>query len=124
MIQTIPQAAKLSDPYRAQFDYFAKEGTASDPAWLVPIREAALARFAELGFPTSRHEDWRFTNVAPITKLPFHPVFQYSRQGLTAERIRQFDFTALAAARLVFVDGHFSRELSTLLPQQIGRAHV
>ena len=121
MIQTIaPQTSKQTDPYRAQFDYFTKECAASDPAWLVPIREAAMARFAELGFPTPRHEDWRFTNVAPIAKLPFHPVCQSSRHGLTAERIRQFDFTGLAAIRLVFVDGHFSSELSTLLPQADG----
>ena len=32
------------------------------------LRRAAIARFAELGFPTKRHEEWRFTNVAPIAR--------------------------------------------------------
>jgi hypothetical protein len=31
------------------------------PAWLQPLRESAFARFAELGFPTTHHEEWRFT---------------------------------------------------------------
>jgi Fe-S cluster assembly protein SufD len=35
------------------------------------LREAAFARFAELGFPTTHDEDWRFTNVAPIARTAF-----------------------------------------------------
>ena len=118
MIQTVPpQVMKQVDPYRANFEYFAKEGAGTDPSWLTPIRETAIERFTELGFPTLQDEDWRFTNVAPIAKLPFHPVFQYSRNGLTPERIREFDFTAIKASRLVFVDGNYSAELSQILPQ-------
>lgn len=33
------------------------------------LRRAAIARFGELGFPTSRNEDWKFTSVAPLTRL-------------------------------------------------------
>jgi len=33
------------------------------------IREEARRRFADLGFPTTHDEDWRFTSVAPIAKL-------------------------------------------------------
>ena len=42
--------------------------TAQAPAapWVQALREAAFQRFAELGFPTTRDEEWRFTNVAPI----------------------------------------------------------
>src|SRR5258708_1652069 len=52
------------------------EKEATHPPWLFPLRKAGLARFAELGFPTVRNEAWRFTNVAPIAKLPFKPVFE------------------------------------------------
>jgi Fe-S cluster assembly protein SufD len=37
-------------------------------SWLDPIREAALQRFQELGFPTTHNEEWRFTNVAQIAR--------------------------------------------------------
>ena len=37
------------------------------------LRRQALDRFCELGFPTMRHEDWRFTNVAPIAGTEFRP---------------------------------------------------
>jgi Fe-S cluster assembly protein SufD len=47
--------------------------TKQQPAapWLRQLREAAFARFAELGFPTTHDEDWRFTNVAPIARTAF-----------------------------------------------------
>ena len=35
------------------------------------LRERAFARFAELGFPTTHDEEWRFTNVAPIARSNF-----------------------------------------------------
>ena len=35
------------------------------PAWLQPLKDQAFARFSELGFPTTKNEEWRFTNVAP-----------------------------------------------------------
>ena len=30
------------------------------PAWLQPLRENGFRRFAELGFPTTHNEEWRF----------------------------------------------------------------
>ena len=39
--------------------------------WLQQLREAAFQRFAELGFPTTHDEEWRFTNVAPIARTHF-----------------------------------------------------
>lgn len=40
-----------------------------DPGWLVDLRAQTLARFAEVGFPSPRLEEWRYTNVAAIAKL-------------------------------------------------------
>jgi len=35
------------------------------------IREEARERFAELGYPTTHNEEWRFTSVAPIARTEF-----------------------------------------------------
>ncbi len=107
-----------TDPHLGKFERFEEE--ASQPSWLRPLRKAGIARFAELGFPTLQQEDWRFTNVAPIAKLPFRPVFQAARDGLTAETVAQFSFGQLPANRLVFADGHFISELSSVAPQPSG----
>src|SRR5262249_13389761 len=34
-------------------------------------RTAAMARFADVGFPKPRDEEWRHTNVSPIVRTPF-----------------------------------------------------
>jgi Fe-S cluster assembly protein SufD len=41
----------------------------SEQTWVQALRETALQRFQELGFPTTHDEEWRFTNVAPIAKF-------------------------------------------------------
>src|ERR1035438_2247658 len=43
------------------------------PAWLQSLRDRAFARFAELGFPTTYNEEWRFTNVSAIARTAFAP---------------------------------------------------
>ena len=66
------------------------------------IREQAERRFTELGFPTTRNEEWRFTSVAPIAKTQF----------AAAPQSRELVIQANGAQRLVFVNGRYSRELS------------
>src|SRR5207237_9244617 len=52
--------------------------------------------------------------------LPFEPVFELAANGLHKKALNQFTFGALNCHRLVFVNGHFSQDLSTILPQQEG----
>lgn len=115
MVQTMEKAAlDRTEQHLERFERFEKES--KHPAWVFPLRKAGMARFAESGFPTVKDEDWRFTNVAPLAKLPFKPVFQLSRDGLTRETIGRFIFGELPANRLVFVDGHFAPDLSSATP--------
>ena len=118
MVQTKEKKAALSaDAYLEKFRHFETE--ARKPGWLLPIRQAGLARFQELGLPTQAHEDWRFTNTTAITKLPFKPVFDPSA-GVTPEQLSAFAFAKLPGVKLVFVNGHFSPELSSVKPLAAG----
>jgi Fe-S cluster assembly protein SufD len=118
MVETQEQAAmKETEPHQRQFEWF--EEHARKPAWVFPLRKAGMARFAELGFPSLKDEDWRFTNPAPIAKLPFKPVFESSSGGVPSKTLDQFAFGQLDAIRLTFINGHFNRELSsTAYPQE------
>jgi Fe-S cluster assembly protein SufD len=117
MVQAVVNM-KASDPYLARFeDTFEREGVSRGPAWLYPIRKAGIARFAEIGLPTVQQEDWRFTNVAPIGRLPFKPLLAPSEVNI---KLDQFHFTSLPSSRLVFVNGHYSERLSSILPQEAG----
>jgi len=93
---------------------------------MLPLRQGGFARFAELGFPTLQHEDWRFTNVAPIAKLPFQPVFEPAGDDLPAEALKGFPFADLPGTRLVFVNGHYAASLSkiAMLPAGVKVSNV
>jgi len=66
------------------------------PAWLQPLKDQAFARFSELGFPTTKNEEWRFTNVAPIARTKFVA----GRQGVKAAKF------AKGPIQLAFANGH------------------
>jgi Fe-S cluster assembly protein SufD len=78
------------------------------PLWLEETRATAGARFAALGFPTVRDEDWRFTSVAPIATADW-PVA--AAAALPPEQIDTFLY-ADAPHRVVFVNGRFVPALS------------
>jgi Fe-S cluster assembly protein SufD len=116
-----PSPQPATAPYLDQFKaLFESEARRAKPGWLLPLREAGLARFAELGFPTLQQEDWRFTNLASLAKLPFKPIMAPAPDGVAKEALAKVPFTSLGGHRLVFIDGHFAPQLSNLLPTPKG----
>jgi Fe-S cluster assembly protein SufD len=107
-----------TEPHVAKFERFERE--AHDAPWMTSLRRAGIERFSEVGFPTLRDEDWRFTNVAPIARLPFNPVFRLPQPDLTEHAVAGFTFGQLQASRLVFINGHYADDLSSVLPQDHG----
>jgi Fe-S cluster assembly protein SufD len=98
--------------YRTQFEAFEKTLNGESKSALHALRREAMELFDIIGFPTNRNEEWRFTNVGPIAKSQFAPVLKYSSAGVTKSLV---DRSALNTAhRLVFVNGHFSEEYSSI----------
>jgi Fe-S cluster assembly protein SufD len=119
MTQTVSQpVSKPTDPYVAQFERIENDLGSKSPSWLMGLRKTGIAYFAELGFPTIQHEEWRFTNVAPIAKLA--PVFDLPPGTVTAREMAPFNFEGMKCTRLVFVNGRFSPELSFTSPELKG----
>lgn len=82
---------------------------ASSLTWLNELRANAVDRLGALTVPTTRDEDWRFTDISPLTKLTFQPA--QSAAQLEPAAIEQWAI-AEAAARLVFVDGIYAPQHS------------
>jgi Fe-S cluster assembly protein SufD len=98
------------DSYRSAFRAFEAATPSEAPSWLRNLRQHAIARFGELGFPTTKLEDWKYTNVAPLAQIAFQPVWAYQKNGLRADAI---DAVA-PGTRLVLVDGHCVPDLCAL----------
>ena len=63
--------AEGHDTYLAEHARFMRGRGEAAPAWLKSMREKARDAFQNAGFPTTRQEEWRFTNVAAIASTPF-----------------------------------------------------
>ncbi len=95
---------------------FSAVEAAIQPKWLLPVRKAGISRFAELGFPTLRDEDWRYTNVAPIAKLEFKVADPVVVNGAETKILEESIFAEMPGHRLVFVNGYFCAKLSSIKP--------
>jgi Fe-S cluster assembly protein SufD len=84
----------------------------SSPAWLAPVRRAAIERFAELGFPTRKNEAWKYTSVSEIAKASLDPE-PSARDGISRDEIRALLGGDILAGVFVFENGRFAPELSS-----------
>ena len=98
------------ESYLETFTEFEKRAAGTNLAWLRKLREDAFARFCQVGFPTTRDEDWRFTNVAAISRAKF-ALSTKNDARLSASDLKQWRMEA-SAVQLVFVDGQFRSDLS------------
>jgi len=100
------QLAEKLQPWAAVLEQRPQGG----PRWLQDLRDRAAARFGALGFPTTRDEEWRFTNVAPIASSEFRLV---DADGAHASEAELSDYLySDAEHRIVVVNGRVSPELT------------
>ena len=77
-------------------------------------RQEAIEALAERGLPTSRDENWRYTNLRPLERARFAPVAGASPRPSASD----LPAALQGFARYTFLDGAFAPELSS--PQQAG----
>jgi Fe-S cluster assembly protein SufD len=115
------QVAREKENYFSAYKLLAQTREGRDPAWLANLRERAGAAFESLEFPTTRDEEWKYTNVAPILKVPYRQVLDLDAQEPSVDELAPFTLAESRRSQLVFVNGLFSRKLSNLtsLPEGV-----
>jgi Fe-S cluster assembly protein SufD len=83
---------------------------APGPEFLAALRRAGRERFAALGLPTTRLEDWRYTSLKEILPLDFAAADPEA--PLSAEALLRLAGPP-AGPRLVFVNGRYRGALSS-----------
>jgi Fe-S cluster assembly protein SufD len=96
----------------SSFDSFQEQLNGGTNLPFHKTRKIAISELAELGFPAQKNEDWKYTNVAQIVGRKFR--FLSDNKTLQKADVKPFLFEELKETVLVFVNGHFSEELSTL----------
>jgi Fe-S cluster assembly protein SufD len=77
------------------------------------IRKEAINRFADLDFPTTKLEEWKYTNVSPIFKYNFQPSDNVTKIDLGV--IEELKIKNLTENLIVFINGYYSAGHSKLL---------
>ena len=91
----------------------AKSVEINGPQWLQDAQNKAQSRFAELGLPHRRVEEWKYTDLRARLKNVYQPG---SSQQISSDQLDAAlgdDFSSLNADRLVIVNGRFDDGLSS-----------
>lgn len=105
------EVTNQSEQFRSQLENYLTQSGIQEPGWLSEIRRQAMNHFDELGFPTTKHEDWRETNIKPITETEFAAP---SSSEISAADINDVVLQDVEGARVVFGNGVFSNEHSSV----------
>ena len=94
--------------YLAEYEQFRDTLTAP---WLAQPRAAALDFLRTNGFPSRRTEQWKYTDVTPITRKKF-TVGRSAPAAVDDAFVDSLRFSRLDCHELVFINGSFSAALS------------
>jgi Fe-S cluster assembly protein SufD len=114
---------KQENSYQEAFRALQENESESCVSWLARLRENAMDSFQELGFPSTRNEEWKYTNVAPIAKAAFQPPTRGTAAAneLGANELAGFSVVEAENSQLVFLNGVLRDDLSSLtaLPKEV-----
>jgi Fe-S cluster assembly protein SufD len=112
-------ASEHTERYLAAFEKARPRRGGAAAEWLDNFRGAGMASFQALGFPTRRHEEWKYTNVDAIASQSF---VQANGENIPvdARALLARSYLNRPGHRLVFVNGVFAPELSRLQHLPIG----
>lgn len=75
---------------------------------LQELRDRATAQLREQALPSTRDEEWRFTDLSPLLSLQFQP-----SPAVSVADIAAFELLETTGSRLVFINGHYAPHLSS-----------
>ena len=102
-------AADARSGFLADWERFTAGRPRNEPAALAALRRRAIERFAALGFPSQRQEEWRFIDFAALSKL----VFRRDEKGEYAPAEADVAPHRIPGAiELVFANGRYLPQLS------------
>src|SRR5258706_408856 len=119
----VTEIASSQNSYQLAFRDLQEDHRSERVSWLRRLRANAMDQFTELGFPSVKNEEWKYTNVAPIAAIDFKPsLSQTTAEGeLETEKLVPFRCVETAQSELVFLNGMLRKDLSSLsaIPEEV-----
>lgn len=108
MSTSLYTAGEATKRYADFFERQKHEFAVGDGGEILRLREEALHRFCETGFPTTKHEEWKYTPLRSLTRAFYQPA-----QANTTKEIQLP--SVFEGPLLVFVNGFFQPHFSSSL---------
>jgi Fe-S cluster assembly protein SufD len=88
--------------------------------FLHDFRVNAAKKLLEIPLPTTRDEEWKYTNLRSLYRESFDPFFNIDHEA-DIEKLKQWLLTEASESRVVFVNGTYNEELSSVqnLPENV-----
>lgn len=118
----ITEITTQGNSYQEAFRALQESRTESPVSWLERLRENAMDSFQDLGFPSVKDEEWKYTNVAPLARVDFKPLISVDAVAHEADaKLASFGVVEAAESQLVFINGKLRHDLSSLkgLPEEV-----
>ncbi|MEI5984717.1 MULTISPECIES: Fe-S cluster assembly protein SufD [Sphingobacterium] len=90
---------------------FQELETSNDTAEVKSLRQEAFARFKELGFPTVKNEDWKYTNIQPLVNKTY---LLNEDVDVADIDLSKADIPNLDAHQIVLINGQYVLAFSSL----------
>jgi Fe-S cluster assembly protein SufD len=100
-----------AEVFASAFDALTREARVPDA--IQALRQAGFDRFAELGFPTTKNEDWHYTSVNEIADQEF-TLLTARTDDVQEAQLAPFAFVEQHWPTVVVVNGRYAPHLSSL----------
>ena len=101
--ESMTHGANGTDAYLATHKAVAANLPAAGTQWVDQHRKHARDQFCKIGFPSLRDEQWKYTNVRPITRQTFDLPLE-STASISETWLNKAVFPTTDAYQLVFAD--------------------
>ena len=119
----VTELANRENSYQLAFRALQEGHESENVSWLRRLRANAMDQFTELGLPSVKDEEWKYTNVAPIAAIDFKPVILHAtaESELEKEELAPFRCVETAQSELVFLNGMLRKDLSSwsAIPEEV-----
>jgi Fe-S cluster assembly protein SufD len=84
-----------------------------DDDWLQVFRKQSAVAWDNFSYPTRKTEDWKYTSLTSLDNTTY-----FSSESVSAHSELPDPITDLEGSKLVFINGQFAQERSTILAEQ------
>jgi Fe-S cluster assembly protein SufD len=112
---------EVSEWYLKNFEILEEHNNGSIPDFIKSLKKESIQKLIDVGFPTQKVEDWKYTNILPIVEKNYklsNLSESWKEQSIISrakELIEKDPIIAdLSSNQIVFIDGHFIESLTKI----------